>query len=76
MDTLLNEPANQTIIKVPKVKSQRIRKRSYKTLGTSEINSPMSPPSLPPWGLRSGGQDKVWPEGYRDRIIKPINFNF
>ena len=32
--------------KVPKMSSQRIRKRYHKTLGTSAINSPMSPPSL------------------------------
>ena len=32
--------------KSPKLLSQRIRKRYYKTYGTSVINSPMSPPSL------------------------------
>ena len=42
LDTQLNEPTNQ----IPKLLSQRIRKRYNKTLGTSVLNSPMSPPSL------------------------------
>ena len=36
---------NQNLIKVPKLLSQQIRKRYYKTLGTSVIKIPMSPPS-------------------------------
>ena len=43
VDTQLNVPTNQ---KSPKLLSQRIRKRYCKTLRTSVINSPMSPPSL------------------------------
>ena len=34
----------QNSIEVPKMLNQRIRKRYYKTLGTSIIKSPMSPP--------------------------------
>ena len=41
----INKPANQNSIKIPKLLGQRIRKH-YKTLGTSVINSPMSPASL------------------------------
>ena len=37
----INEPSHQNSIKVYKVK--RIRKRYYKTLGSSAINNPMSP---------------------------------
>ena len=44
-DTQLTEPTNQNL-KSPKMLSQQIRKRNYKTLGTSAINSSMSPPSL------------------------------
>ena len=50
MDTNLNEPTNQNSIKVPIVVGQQIRKRHHKTLGTSVITNPMSPPSL---GLNS-----------------------
>ena len=67
MDNQLNEPANQNIIKVPKVESQRIRKRIYKTLGTSELKAQCP---LPPWCLRSGGQNKVLPGGNRDRLME------
>ena len=42
MDTLLIEPTNQTKIKVPKV----VKPTFKKTLGTSVINSQISPPSL------------------------------
>ena len=45
-DNQLKEPTNQSLIKVPKSLIQRIRKRYYKTLGTTVINSPMSPLSL------------------------------
>ena len=38
-DTQLNELTNQISIK-KNLLSQRIRRRNYKTLGTSEINSP------------------------------------
>ena len=34
---------NQNLLKSPKLVSQRIRKRYYKILGTSVINSPLSP---------------------------------
>ena len=37
---------NQLIKLPPKLFSQQIRKRYYKTLGTSVINSPLSPISL------------------------------
>ena len=40
-----NELTNQ---KSPKLLCQRVRKSCYKTLGTSEINSPLSPLSLGP----------------------------
>ena len=46
-DNQLKEPTNQSLIKVPKSLIQRIRKRYYKTLGTTVINSPMST-SYPP----------------------------
>ena len=46
LDTLLNELTNQNSNKSPKLLSQRIRKRYNKTLRTSVINIPMSPPSL------------------------------
>ena len=36
------EPTNPNLIKSPKV--DELRKRYFKTLGTSVINSPMSPP--------------------------------
>ena len=45
LDTQLEEPTNQNSIKVPKFQ-QQIRKCYYKTLGTSIINNPMSPPFL------------------------------
>ena len=41
-----NKPINQNLIKLPKVVGPTNKKRCYKTLGTSVINSPMSPPSL------------------------------
>ena len=37
-DTELDEPTNQNSIKISKFLSQRIRKRYYKTLGTSFID--------------------------------------
>ena len=37
---------DQNLLKSPKLISQRIRKCYYKTLGTSVINSPMSPSSM------------------------------
>ena len=46
MNTQLNESTYQNSLKSPKLLSQRIRKRYYKTLGTGVINSPMTPPSL------------------------------
>ena len=45
-DTQLNERTNQTSLKSPKLLIQRIRKRYYKTLATSVINSPLFPFSL------------------------------
>ena len=42
MDNKLNELTNPNSIKSPKLLSQRY----HKTLGISEINSPLSPPSL------------------------------
>ncbi len=48
LDTQLNKPTKQNPLKVPKVvKPQRIRKRYYKTLKTSVINSPLSNLSMP-----------------------------
>ena len=38
----MNQPTKNS----PSLLSQQIRKRNYKTLGTSVINSPMSPLSL------------------------------
>ena len=46
LDTQLNKPTNQNLLKSPKFLSQQIRKCYYKTLGTSVINSPLSPLSL------------------------------
>ena len=46
----LDKPTNQNSLNVPKVVKQANEKRYHKTLGTSVINNPMSPPSL---GLNS-----------------------
>ena len=40
------KPTNQNSFKSPKLLSQQIRKRYYKTLGTSIINRQLSPLSL------------------------------
>ena len=45
-DTPLNDPTKQDSIKVPKAVEPIVRKRHYKTLETSVINSPMSPSYL------------------------------
>ena len=45
VDTQINEATKQNPIKVPKV-VKHIRNRYYKTLGTSVIKSPRSPPFL------------------------------
>ena len=42
LDTQLNKPTNQNLLKVPKV----VRSTNKKTLGTSVINSLLSPLSL------------------------------
>ena len=39
MNSPLNDPTNQNSLKSPKLINQQIRKRYYKTLGTSIINS-------------------------------------
>ena len=46
LDTQLNEPKKTNSIIVPKVVKPTNNIRYYNTLGTSVINSPMSPPSL------------------------------
>ena len=46
LDDQPNEPTNQYSIKVPKVVRPTNKKRFHKTLGTSKINTPMSPPFL------------------------------
>ena len=46
LDTQSNEPTNQNSKEVPKVVHPMYKKRYYKTLGTSVMNSPMSPSSL------------------------------
>ena len=46
LDTQLFEPTNQNSIKVSKGFNPTNKEASYKTMGTSVINSPMSPPSL------------------------------
>ena len=46
LDTKLNKPTNQYSLKYPNLLSLRTGKRYYKTLGTSVINSQLSPPSL------------------------------
>ena len=46
LETQLMKSTNQNPMEVPKLLSQQIRKRYYKTSGTSVINSPMSPPLL------------------------------
>ena len=46
LDTHFNELTNQNSINAPKVVKPTIRKLYYKTLGTSVINSPISPISL------------------------------
>ena len=43
VDTQRNEPINQNSLKVPKVVKPTKKKRNYKTLGTSVINSTLSP---------------------------------
>ena len=45
-NTQFNEPTNYVKLKSPKLLRQQMRKRYYKTLGISEINSPMFPSSL------------------------------
>ena len=49
LETQLNHPTNENSVKAPKVIKQRIRKRYYKTLGTSVIDSSLSPLSLYLW---------------------------
>ena len=44
--TQLNEPTNHNSIDVPKFVKPENKKCCYKTLWTSAIDSPMSPPSL------------------------------
>ena len=46
LNTQRNKPTNQIQYKSPKLLSQRIWKRYFKTLRTRVINSPLSPPSL------------------------------
>ncbi len=46
LDTKLDKPTNKNSIKDTKVLNKRIKKRYYKTLGTSLITSPMTPSSL------------------------------
>ena len=46
LDTQLNEATNQNSRKVPKVIKLTNKKMLLKTLGTSVINSPMSPLSM------------------------------
>ena len=45
LDTQINQPTNQNAIKVSKVVKPSNKKQYHKTLGTSVINSPISPPS-------------------------------
>ena len=45
-ETHFNALTNKNSLKSPKLLSQRIINRYYKNLGTSVINSQMSPPSL------------------------------
>ena len=49
LDTQLNELTNKNSIKFLKVFKPK-NNNYYKTLGTSVLNSPMSPPSLPCFG--------------------------
>ena len=51
LNTKLNESSNQNSLKSPKLFNKQIRKRYYKTLGTSVIKSPMSPSSLFIWDM-------------------------
>ena len=47
LDTQLIEPTNQILMKVPKLVKSTNKKRIYKTLGASVINSPsLSFPSV------------------------------
>ena len=46
LDTQLNEPTNQNTLKVPKVVKPTNKKMLLYDMGSSVINSPMSPPSL------------------------------
>ena len=46
LNTQLYEPTKQNSLKSPKLLSQRIKKRYYKTLGASVINRPLSPLSM------------------------------
>ena len=46
LDTQLNEPTNQNLIKVPKVVQPTNKKTFLMTLGTSVINIPMYTPSM------------------------------
>ena len=49
LDTQIDESTDKNLLKFPKVAEpmkKEIRNRYYKTLGTSVIKSPLSPPSL------------------------------
>ena len=46
LDTQLNESTNQNSLKVPKVVKPTNKKMLLKTLGTSVMNSPLSPSFL------------------------------
>ena len=52
-NTQINKPTNQNSVEVLKLFSKQIKKRYCKTLGTSVINSPLSPFSLSDTLLRS-----------------------
>ena len=58
------EHSNKIQVKSPKLLSQRIRKHYDKTLGTSLINSQMSPPSLKKTTqLKKSLRLKFWVQG-------------
>ena len=44
LNSQLNKPTNQNLVRVPKVVKQTNKKTLLKILGTSVINSPLSPP--------------------------------
>ena len=74
----IDKRANKNPIKVPKVLNLRIRKCYYNTLGTSVINSPLSPIFLECDSLKDawygGNVSKPLPQKYFKKLFPTHNF--